>query len=55
MKADEKARGRAALEVLRGTGVSILDVALVGKAALHYGRGGIRLAVKCLKAGAEEL
>ena len=45
----------AALEVLRQTGVDILEAALVAKSAIEAGRGRVRRAMKCICAGAEEL
>ena len=46
---------RAALEVLRSTGINILEAAILAKEALGAGRGKIRRARKCLAAGAEVL
>ena len=45
----------AALEILRRTGVNIVDAALVAKAALEVGRGQVKRAMKCVRIGAEEL
>ncbi|MCH5284892.1 MAG: tyrosine-type recombinase/integrase, partial [Akkermansiaceae bacterium] len=45
----------AAIEVLRQTGVAILDAALVAKSAIEAGRGRVRRAIKCISAGVEEL
>ncbi len=45
----------AALAILRATGVNIVEVALVAKAALEVDRGQIKRAMKCVKLGAEEL
>ena len=45
----------AALEVLRQTGVAILDAALVAKTAIEAGRGRVRRAMKCISAGVEML
>ena len=45
----------AALEVLRSTGINILEAAILAKEALDAGRGRIRRARKCLEAGADAL
>ena len=45
----------AAIEVLRSTGVNILEAALVAKEALAAGRGRIKRAKKCIAAGVEEI
>ncbi len=45
----------AALEVLRQTGVNIIEAALVAKAALEAGRGRVKRAKACIAAGAEAL
>ena len=45
----------AALEVLRSTGVDILEAALVAKEALECGRGRVRRARECVRLGAEEM
>ena len=45
----------AALEVLRSTGVGVLDAAQVACAALKAGRGRIKRALKCVELGKEEL
>ena len=45
----------AALEILRSTGVGVLDAALVASAALKVGRGRIKRALKCVELGGEEL
>ena len=45
----------AALGVLRGTGVDVLEAALVAKAALEAGRGRVKRARECISAGAETL
>ena len=45
----------AALEILRQTGVDVLDAALVAKTALQAGRGKVRRAMKCVAIGEEEL
>ena len=45
----------AAIEVLRQTGVNVLEAALVAKTALEAGRGRVKRAVKCIEAGAEML
>ncbi|MCQ2366521.1 MAG: site-specific integrase [Akkermansia sp.] len=46
---------RAALEVLRSTGVDVLEAALVAREALECGRGRIRRARECVRLGAEEM
>ena len=45
----------AAIEVLRQTGVNVLEAALVAKRALEAGRGRVRRAVECITTGAETL
>ena len=45
----------AALEVLRETGVEILEAALIAKTALEAGRGRVKRAVECITTGAEAL
>ena len=47
--------GLAALEVLRQTGVGVLEAALVAKAALEAGRGQVKRAKACISAGVETL
>ena len=44
-----------ALELLRQTGIDIVDAALVAKAAIEAGRGRVRRAMKCISAGVELL
>lgn len=46
---------RAALEVLRSTGVGVLEAALVAKEALERGRGRVRRGRRCLALGEEQL
>ena len=48
-------RERAALEVLRSTGVDVLEAALVAREALECGRGRVRRARECMRLGAEEM
>ena len=48
-------RERAALEVLRSTGVDVLEAALVARAVLECGRGRVRRARECVRLGAEEM
>ena len=48
-------RERAALEVLRSTGVDVLEAALVAREALEFGRGRVRRARECVRLGAEEM
>ena len=42
---------RAALEVLRKTGINLLDAALVAKEALEKGRGRLKRARRCIELG----
>ena len=46
---------RAALEVLRSTGIDVLKAALVAKEALECERGRVRRARECVRLGAEEM
>ncbi len=46
---------RAALQVLRGTHVGVLEAALVAKEALGASRGRVSRAKKCIRLGAEAL
>ena len=48
-------RERAALEVLRSTGIDVLEAALVAKEALECGRGRVKRARECVRLGAEEM
>ena len=43
------------MEVLRQTGVDVLEAALVAKRALEAGRGRVKRAMACITAGEEEL
>ena len=45
----------AALEILKSTGINILEAAILAKEALEAGRGRIRRARKCLTAGFDVL
>ena len=45
----------AAIEVLRQTGVNVLEAALVAKTALEAGRGRVKRAVECFFASVETL
>ena len=45
----------AALEILRGTGVNIVEATLVARAALEAGRYKVKRTLKCVALGAEEL
>ena len=45
----------AALEILRGTGVNIVEAALVARSALEAGRNKVKRTLKCVALGAEEL
>ena len=49
MKSKTNDQERAALEVLRKTGVNVLDAALVAKEALEKGRGRIKRARRCIE------
>ncbi len=44
-----------ALSILKGTGVNIVEAALVAKAALEAGNGRVKRAMKCVQMGAAEL
>lgn len=46
---------RAALEVLRKTGVDVLEAALVAKEVLECGRGRVKRARACISLGTEQL
>ena len=46
---------RAAIEVLRQTGVNVVEAALIAKTALEAGRGRVKRAVECITTGAEAL
>ena len=45
----------AAIEVLRQTGVNVVEAAFVAKTALEAGRGRVKRAVECITTGAEAL
>ena len=45
----------AAIEVLKQTGVDILEAAFVAKSAIEIGRGRVKRAIECLSAGDETL
>ena len=51
----DRTKELAAVEVLRQTGVDVLEAALVAKAALEAGRGRVKRAMACIAAGEEEL
>ncbi|MCQ2366895.1 MAG: tyrosine-type recombinase/integrase [Akkermansia sp.] len=55
MNSENRDREQAALEVLRSTGVDVLEAALVAKEALECGRGRVRRARECVRLGAEEM
>ena len=55
MNTENREREQAALEVLRSTGVDILEAALVAREALECGRGRVRRARECVRLGAEEM
>ena len=46
---------RAAIEVLKSTGIDVLEAALVAKGALECGLGRVRRARECVRLGAEEM
>ena len=46
---------RAAIEVLRQTGVDVIEAALLAKTALEAGRGRVKRAVECINMGAAAL
>ena len=48
-------REMAALEVLRSTGIDVLEAALVAKEALECGRGRVKRARECVRLGAGEM
>ena len=45
----------AAIEVLRQTGVDVLEAALIAKSALEAGRGRVKRTLECISAGVETL
>lgn len=51
MKAKNTDEERAALEVLRKTGVNLLDAALIAREALEKGHGRVKRARKCIELG----
>ena len=55
MNTENRDRERAALEVLRSTGIDVLEAALVAKEALENSRGRVRRARECVRLGAEEM
>ena len=55
MEIDIKEKERAALEVLRSTGLDVLEAALVAKEALESGRGRVRRTRACIRLGEEQL
>ena len=50
-----KAREKAAIEILRSTGVDVLEAAIIAREALTAGHGRIRRARRCISTGAEAL
>ena len=48
-------RELAALEVLKSTGIDVLEAALVAREALECGRGRVRRARECVRLGAEKM
>lgn len=55
MRTDINETERAALEVLRKTGVDVLEAALVAKDALQSGRGRVKRARACITLGAAQM
>ena len=55
MKIEITETERAALVVLRKTGIDVLEAALVAKAALESGRGRVKRARACITLGEEQL
>ena len=55
MKTEITDKERAALEVLRSTGIDVLEAALVAREALECGRGRVRRARECVRLGADEM
>ena len=55
MKKRNREEDRAALEVLRKTGVNVLEAALVAREALECGYGRIKRARKCIELGVRAL
>ena len=55
MKMEITETERAALVVLRKTGIDVLEAALVAKAALESGRGRVKRARACITLGEEQL
>ncbi len=51
----DELKARAAIEVLRRTGLDVLEAALVARAAIEAGRGRAKRAYACIAAGAKEL
>ena len=51
MNAKDTEMDKAALAILRSTGISILDAALVAKTALDAGQGHVKRALKCITVG----
>ena len=55
MKETYNQKEQAALEVLRQTGVDVLEAAIVAKSALEAGRGRVKRAMKCISEGENSL
>ncbi len=55
MNPETRDREQAALEVLRSTGVDVLEAALVAKEALECAHRRVRRARECVRLGAEEM
>ena len=51
----ENSKEVAALEVLKSTGIDVLEAALVAKEALECGRGRVKRARECVRLGAEQM
>ena len=55
MNTENRDREQAALEVLKSTGIDVLEAALVAREVLECGRGRVRRARECVRLGAEEM
>lgn len=55
MKKRNKDNELAVIEILRSTGIDILEAALIAKRALEAGRGRVKRALRCIAAGEQEL
>ena len=55
MKKRNKDNELAVIEILRSTGIDILEAALIAKRALEAGRGRVKRTLRCIAAGEQEL